>query len=179
MLLGPFVVAPVVFLFLQHRSTAEVRSDAAKAVFASDAEDVQRGLRPVYSVLVPLTNGTQLYVTDCALAHPGIITPLPPVDSNSERFERMPHQGVIHSGDCVYFKAKSSELSYDRYFASVPLGDVNQIQIEKDYWSAYAKAKNQKLNANAVQAGFMSLWGFPIGITVWLFYRLVRFAVKG
>jgi hypothetical protein len=42
-----------------------------------------------------------------------------------------------------------------------------------------AKARRQRLLENATGSLVVDLWGFPAGVGVWLFYRLVRFAVKG
>jgi hypothetical protein len=68
MLLGPVVAAPAVFGFLQHRGVEDVEADAARGVYAIDvASENPRpptGFTPVNSVLVPLINGVQLYVTD-------------------------------------------------------------------------------------------------------------------
>jgi hypothetical protein len=86
-----------------------------------------------------------------------------------------------HGGDCVYFTDpfRDEAAEYGGHMAEAVLGDENQIAIEKDYWQAYAKAKRQHRTENMVAAAMLSLWGFPAGIIVWLFYRLIRFAVKG
>ena len=200
MLLGPVAAAPAVFGLLQHRSVEDVKAEAARGVYAIDAalENPRppAGFTPVNTVTVPLTSGTQLYVTDCAQVHlwvvssvpannkptdlPAGLTPIPPVDSGSKRFERIP-PGSTNGSDCVYFTNEYSELEqkFGGHLASVPLGNENQIAIEKDYWLAYAKAKSRLRAENTMAAAVLSLWGFPAGIIVWLFYRLVRFAVKG
>ena len=43
------------------------------------------------------------------------------------------------------------------------------------------RIKNRKVDdpSNAIIAAVIGLWGFPGGFGVWLFYRLVRFAIKG
>jgi hypothetical protein len=198
MLLGPVVAAPAIFTYLQRRSLTEIKAEAARAVYAFDVKSLPPGFRLDNSVLVPLTNGVQLNVTDCAQAHPWVIsstpvksaakpadlpaglTPLQSVESGSKNFEQIP-PGATNGTDCVYFKDELSELTqkYGGHLDAVPLGDVNQVQIEKDYWAAYAKANSQARGSNAIETAFFSLWGFPTGIIVWLFYRLVRFAVKG
>ena len=197
MLLGPVVAVLVFFVFLQKRSIASIKAEATQSVFAIDAAQEPVGFTPVNSVLVSLTNGMQLYVTDCAQAHPWVVSsvpldskptdlpaglkPLPPVDSGSMRFERIP-PGATNGSDCVYFSLDDRDEKFRQLggrMVSVRLGDENQIAIEKDYWLAYAKAKSQHRTENAIAAAFLSLWGFPAGIIVWLFYRLVRFAVKG
>src|ERR1039458_3077458 len=73
-LLGPVVVGPAVFAFVQHRSVEDVKAVAARAVYA-DLASVPRGITPDNSVLVPLTNGVQLYVEDCSQAHPIDLSP--------------------------------------------------------------------------------------------------------
>jgi hypothetical protein len=83
-----------------------------------------------------------------------------------------------HGGDCVYFSDPLFQQLGGR-LSAIPLGDENQVAIEKDYWLGYAKVKSQDRSENMMMAAVLSLWGFPLGIIVWLFYRLVRFAVKG
>jgi hypothetical protein len=201
MLLGLVVTAAAVFGFLQHRSVEDVKAEAARGVYAIDSvlekPRPPDGFMPVNSVLVPLTNGVQLYVTDCAQAHPWVVSsvpldskstdlpaglkPLPPVDSGSKRFERI-LPGATNGSDCFYFPLDEKDEKFRQLggrMVSVSLGDENQVAIEKDYWLAYAKAKSQHRVENMMAAAVLSLWGFPAGIIVWLFYRLVRFAVKG
>jgi hypothetical protein len=294
MLLGPVVAAPAVFAFLQRRSVEDVKAEAARAVYAANLASMPRSFRPDNSVLVPLTDGVQLYVTDCSLAHPWVVSSQPPLMPNGdEQFTTVqlkdgttlqfkgkltPEQirakvaeyrtkigkqseqtgqeqyniklggqtytfkdkpgltrdqavqsainrypkfaqaynawtskqpsiletgseafsqrqaaapppkrsaaapvpippGATNGSDCVYFTDQFRDLG--GHLLSVPLGDENQVAIEKEYWAAYAKAKSQHRVQNALESVFLSLWGFPCGIIVWLFYRLVRFAVKG
>jgi hypothetical protein len=62
----------------------------------------------------------------------------------------------------------------------VPLGEQNQVAIEKDYWGAYKKSEHENLFENGIVASlYFGLWGFPGGFAIWGFYRLVRFAIKG
>jgi hypothetical protein len=86
--------------------------------------------------------------------------------------------GATNGVDCVYFD-EEPWVRYGGHRDSVRLGSPAQVAIEKDYWLAYAKAKSQHRTENMMAAAVLSLWGFPAGIMVWLFYRLVRFAVKG
>jgi len=60
---------------------------------------------------------------------------------------------------------------------SVPLGNADQVAIEKDYWTAYNKSRSYA--GSAVGSLLGGLRGFPVGLGLWVFYRLVRFAVKG
>jgi hypothetical protein len=197
MLLGPIAAVLVAFIYLERQSAEVFKAEAARGVYAIDAAQEPAGFTPVNSVLVPLTNGVRLYVTDCAQAHPWVVssvpannkpadlpaglTPLPSVDSATARFERIPPGAHLEGGNCVHFSDPyQKELQQlGGRLSSIPLGDENQVAIEKDYWQAYAKAKSQHRIENMVAAGVLSLWGFPTGIIIWLFYRLVRFAVKG
>ncbi len=89
--------------------------------------------------------------------------------------------GSTNGSDCFYFTFPKLDSGkwHDVRPLSVSLGDENQIAIEEEYWQAYAKAKSQHRNEDMTAAAVLGLWGFPAGIMGWLFYRLVRFAVKG
>jgi hypothetical protein len=175
MLLGPVVAVLVFFVLLNRQSIAGTKAEAAQSLFAIDAAQEPAGFRPVNSVLIPLTNGTKLYVTDCSQAHP------------IDWFEQnAPNKSAVarvrpgaHGGDCVYFNDPSRDAKYGLQMAEAALGNENQVAIEKEYWQAYAKAKSQHRIENATAAAVLSLWGFPGGLILWVFYRLVRFAVKG
>jgi hypothetical protein len=206
MLLGPVVVAPAVFAFLQRSSLqTDVKVDAARGVHAFDVATLPHGFRLDNSVLVPLSNGVQLYVTDCSQAHPidlsaGFVpkaTPSAPAakkPSGAVDYDALAKHlgesqpapipippGLTNGSDCTYFSDQFNDLvhHFGGHLVSVPLGDKNQVAIEEEYWQAYAKAKSQHRNENMTAAAMLSLWGFPAGIIVWIFYRLVRFAVKG
>jgi len=86
--------------------------------------------------------------------------------------------GATNGSDCVYFD-EEPWVRYGGYREPVHLGGPAQVAIEKEYWQAYAKAKGHHRIENMMAAAGLSLWGFPAGIIVWLFYRLVRFAQKG
>src|SRR5713101_6062451 len=206
MLLSRVVAVLVSFVFLEKRSIASIKAEAAQSVFAIDAAQEPAGFRPVNSVLVPLTNGVQLYVTDCSQAHPNDISagPVPktgrysPSDIDAAPAQHAPGAkplfdmskaqpiqavppippGATNGSDCVYFD-EEPWVHYGGHRDPVHLGSPVQVVIEKDYWRAYAKAKGQHRTENMMTAAVLSLWGFPSGIVVWLFYRLVRFAVKG
>jgi hypothetical protein len=171
MLLGFVMGVAVAFVLFQRSSLTSVKEDAAKAVYAFEAPPLPAGYEPNTQVVqVPLTNGILLFVTDCNRLHPWIIedpknpaTPAP--------------VGTTNGRDCVYFKNEADPPGWN--LISVPLGEQSQIVIEKQYWAAYAKAKRQRLWENGAGSLVVGLWGFPAGLGVWLFYRLVRFAVKG
>ncbi len=61
----------------------------------------------------------------------------------------------------------------------LPLGNPDQVAIEKDYWTAYKNSRHQQFGSEILGSLFIGLWGFPAGIALWIFYRLVRFALKG
>jgi hypothetical protein len=203
MLLGPVVAAFVPFVLLEKRSIPSIKSEAAQSVFAIDAAQEPPGFTPVNSVLVPLTNGMHLYVTDCAQAHPRLVpkigqyspsdidtAPAQPGPAAKPLFDMTKAQpiqavppvqtiapGTTNGSDCVYFDAEPW-VRYGGHRDPVRLGSPVQIAIEKEYWQAYAKA-SQHRTENMMAAAVLSLWGFPGGLLLWVFYRLVRFAVKG
>lgn len=59
------------------------------------------------------------------------------------------------------------------------LCDAEKYGIERDYWTAYNEARHHDLGETMLVTLYVSLLGFPAGLVLWLFYRLVRFAVKG
>jgi hypothetical protein len=183
MLLGPIVAAPIIYGFLVNGSRAEIKAEASRAVYSLPT--LPQGFTPAEAsnyVIVPLTNKDQLWVTDCAQAHPVTITPdvTPPAVtldlSKSQPVYPLP-AGYSNGTDCIYFSDPYGK--YGGHLISVPLGNPNQVEIEKQYWTAYKKAASERRPENLLTTGFFSLWGFPAGVSVWLFYRLVRFAVKG
>jgi hypothetical protein len=193
MLLGPVVVGIVALIYLNRQSAVDIKAAAAKAVYAFEAPPLPPGAT-VNAVAVPLTNGVQLYVTDCNTLHPWVIeseTPAPETlpknfDFQAEKKAKAAASAVSVAGstngsDCVYFFDEYQELArkYSGHLSAVPLGDVNQIAIEKQYWRAYVEARRTHRVENMMAATFISLWGFLGGVIVWVFYRLVRFAVKG
>jgi hypothetical protein len=171
MLFGLVVGVLVAFVLFERSSAGDVRKAAARAVYAHEAPPLPAYRPdPPWAVQVPLTNGILLFVTDCNKLHPSTI-----VDPKSPT---MPGPaGTTNGSDCVYFKTESSDLRW--HLVSVPLGDENQIAIEKEYWAAYAKARRQHLLKSGMWSLIVGLWGFPAGLGIWVFYRLVRFAVKG
>jgi len=193
MLLGPVVTGLAAFVYLKRQSAGDIKADAARGVYAIDAAFEEPrppvGFTPVNSVLVPLTNGMQLYVTDCAQAHPWVVVSETPAKRSAAAPVPIP-PGATNGSDCVYFTNKFSKLEQKSAsdwvdeilqpkVVAVPLGDENQIAIEQSYWLAYVKSKHEHLVQSALQSVFLSLWGFPGGLLLWVFYRLVRFAVKG
>jgi hypothetical protein len=194
MLLGPFVTALIVFVYLNSQNEREIKAETVSHVYAIDAALEPDGFTPDNSVLVPLTNGVKLYVQDCSQVHPWVVSSTP--EQSAVKPTALPRglvptppgakdvpipPGATNGTDCVYFtdSFRDEAAKYGGHMASVPLGNENQVAIEKEYWSAYAKSKHQHHVQNAIASLLLSLWGFPAGILLWAFYRLVRFAVKG
>jgi hypothetical protein len=75
MLLGPVVAGLVSLVYLNRQSAEEIKAQAAKAVYAVEAPPVPLppGFTPENAVEVPLSNGTQLNVTDCNRLHPWVV----------------------------------------------------------------------------------------------------------
>ena len=166
-------------IFAVRQAKEEARSVAFYSLHATPPTE---GNQIDNSVRVPLTDGTVLYVTDCDQLHaeadlldqaareralkPGQI-------DFSEALVWIP--GFL-SNDCVGFYVPGVAKASLR---EVHVGDTNQIAIEKQYWRFYLDARHRILGTELPALLFVDLLGFPAGLVVWLFYRLVRFAVKG
>jgi len=158
-LLG-FVVASVSsFVNLEKATKISAARDAAKAVHADTTDYSQiPGFVPDGTVEVPLANRTVLHVRVCGQ---------PPGPWNKYN-------------DCRDFSAPDPFKEFGGHTTSIPLGHPDQIALEKDYWAAYTKASRQNLFSHAAGSLLLGLlWGFPGGIGVWIFYRIVRFAITG
>jgi len=81
----------------------------------------------------------------------------------------------IDPDNCRKFSSSDKEL--EPYIAAVEIGNADQVAIEKDYWTAYHNSRS--VGAEVLEALFFGLLGFPAGLALWIFYRLVYFAVKG
>lgn len=166
MLLGLVVGVLAAFALLQRGSAGNVKKDAAKAVYAYEATPLPPGYAPNGPAnRVPLTNGVLLYVTDCDQAHP-------------ENAGVPVQRGSTNGVDCFYF-GEGRWAEYMESPGDESLGSPVQVAIEKEYWVAYARSKHQHLLENGKWSLILGLWGFPAGLGIWLFYRLVRFAVNG
>lgn len=145
---------------------------ATKAVHADTTEpthmDLSSGavLAPLNTVAVPLTNGSILRVRRCA-------------DSTEAAPERNWFtQMAEEDKNCRYFS--DSFAKFGGQITSVPLGQPDQIALERDYWTAYKAADQRDTLATATASLLLGLlWGFIGGICTWVFYRLVRFAIAG
>jgi len=162
------------------RNKAYVKGEAAQAVYGIETFSPSNDYTLPKSVLVPLTNGVRLFVTDCAQLHPidWFDQNAPNKSANVQAHRIVP--GSTNGSDCVYFSDPfwDEAAKYGGHLSAVPLGDENQVAIEKEYWQAYTKSNHEHLVQTAFES-LLSLWGFPAGIIVWLFYRLIRFGVKG
>jgi hypothetical protein len=170
-LLGFLAETVIFFLATDTRATAKLV--AANTVDAQEADAPIQGVPPglvaipIGVIEVPLTNGTVLHVRQCE----PLPTPPPGYTLDSP----------VSRSDCRYFSNPYQD--FDRKFGgrmvAIPLGDADQIAIEKEYWAAYSRAKRQTLLENGMASLILGLWGFPGGLGIWALYRLVRFAIKG
>lgn len=81
----------------------------------------------------------------------------------------------VMEGRILYFTECQSHADEDGNCLFVWTPD----QIVKNYWTAYKKSERETLLKSGVPSLKSGLWGFLVGIGVWAFYRLARFAVKG
>jgi hypothetical protein len=128
-------------------------------------------------VKVPLTNGMTLSVRPCLDVDisAGLVKPNGDVDVAVQQAYK---QGEEEKHDCRYF-VDDPYAKYGGHLDSVPLGDPNQVTIERDYWAAYKVAKRGAVLRSLMVSGWLGLYGFPAGLGVWCLYRLVRFAIFG
>ena len=184
-MLAGFVLAAILAFVLLYRSELDrKRYRAAEAVFALEVTN-SPDTRRKNGVLVPLTNGRKLSVTDCSQTHqidfdkyasPQI--PLPPGAKISPVPAAAISAGSTNGSDCVYFSSEYDLTDLGGRLESVPLGDANQIAIEKMYWDAYSSTRTDYVVLIFSSLVF-SLIGLAGGLLIWAFYRLVRFAVTG
>jgi hypothetical protein len=109
----------------------------------------------------------------------GLVKPNGDVDTASQQAYK---QREEEANDCRYFDDPYGKLAaqFGGRLDSVPLGNPDQVAIEKDYWAAYERSKQRTTPETLVESGLAGLWyGFPAGFVVWCLYRLVRFAVRG
>lgn len=190
-LLGSLLTIVGSFLALERGERAKAIAVAKSAVHAEVELDLSAS-KPIPSdaivdqewkvnfVKVPLTNGMILSVRQC----PGVDISAGLVKPNGDvdiAFQQAYKQGEEEKHDCRYFDDPYGKLAakYGGHLASVPLGDPNQVAIEKDYWVAYKVAKRGAILRSLMVSGLLGLYGFPAGLGVWCLYRLVRFAIFG
>jgi hypothetical protein len=118
-------------------------------------------------VKVPLTNRTVLSVRQCPDLSQKVLPGLRPYNPIYEQ---------EHACRSFFYPVAKDggEL------VSVPLGNPDQVSIEKDYWDAYKAARRNTTLENLLSAGLRGfIFGFPAGFGVWCLYRLVQFAIFG
>jgi hypothetical protein len=159
-LLGMVVVTIGLFVKLDMEDRATSRSKAVIAVYAGIDFSFEQ---PAASTIkVPLTNGTILQVRWCPIAWDEFGNPVKdPRYRNCRLFDFMRKRELVIVPE------------------SIQVGSTDQIAIEKDYWTAYKDARHQHITGEMLGSLFFGLWGFPAGLGLWAFYRLVRFAVRG
>jgi hypothetical protein len=100
--------------------------------------------------------------------------------------------GTTKADAISYFKTKDKAALNAKTSASSPeqqqptpanrvvrIGDTDQVAIEKDYWTAYKNSRHHDFAGEMLGSLLLGLLGFPAGLALWIFYRLVVFAVKG
>jgi hypothetical protein len=135
-------------------------------------------------VKVPLTNGKVLYVYQCPDPDisAGLVEPHGDVDI---AFQQAYKRDNEEKHGCRYFDDPQGKLAaeFGGRLAAVPLGNSNQVAIERDYWAAYKAGKRLTTHEIVMIAGYSGLkYGFPVGLglwCVWCLYRLVRLAILG
>ena len=190
-LLGSLLTVIGIFLVLERGNRARTVSLAKSAVHAEvdlDYASLQpipgesTAAEPVINfVKVPLTNGMLLSVRQC----PDLDISAGLVKANGDvdvAFQQAYKRSEEQKNDCRYFNEPYGKLAaeFGGRLASVPLGDPNQVAIEKDYWAAYQRATHGTILKSLTEFNLAGLsYGFPAGLGVWCLYRLIRFAVKG
>lgn len=94
-----------------------------------------------------------------------------------------PNAPVDPSPDCRNFSGRPTEYrasgNTDQFTQYASMGSIDQVAIEKEYWTAYKQARHLDLSGTLLGSLYFGLLGFPAGLGLWMFYRLVRFAVTG
>jgi hypothetical protein len=174
-------------IFVLRRARQEGRSEAMITLHAVPAPP--KGYHVDNSVEVPLKNGTVLFVAACTQVHAKDDLFDQVARQMKEGINKLKHQQTLDfskgfkyppgtiSDDCVVFRDDVTNKEWT--LTAVPLGEENQVAIEKQYWRSYLDARNRALENQLPPVFIVGLFGFPAGLVVWLFYRLVRFAVKG
>jgi hypothetical protein len=194
-LLGMLVAIIGAFVITDSRARSLARSEAAKAVHGiqlpPSATLVPAQQNDLPTVQVPLTNGVLLHVRSCP---PQYVEPAPSNSAQTksklgkyqfsdidkpDKPSRAGRDWVDEILDCENFSDPFAKYGGRGHLTAIPLGNPDQVAIEKDYWAAYRHAKKQVFTENVLMSLLFGLYGFPAGVALWIFYRLVRFAVKG
>jgi hypothetical protein len=190
-LLGCLLTVIAAFVVLERGERARAISLAKSAVHAEVELDYS-SFQPIPAgstvagpainfVKVPLTNGMLLSVRQC----PDLDISAGLVKANGDAdlaFQQAYKRSEEQKNDCRYFDDPYGKLAaeFGGRLVSVPLGDPNQVSIEKDYWAAYQKGMHGTILNSLTVSGLAGLlYGFLAGLGMWCLYRLLRFAVKG
>lgn len=147
-----------VFVYIDNEDRYWANATALATVHADDWNVYAQHSQPP-TVEVPLTNGTVLHVRMCG---------------KGDVFDQL--AAGIHPEDCKELSYPFEQLG--GRLTSIPLGHPQQIAIEKDYWTAYKSMRHHMLGTEVSISLFYGLCGLLAGLVLWIFYRLVRFAVK-
>ena len=187
-LLGQLLATVGFFVRLDLQDRAAAKEQAKKAVHAFATTDsllpYLTGQTKLAFVLVPVAhedkvlavkvcNGSNVIddVADRATNHPPEINKF--IASQPEGCREFvdttnhpatPHHSGIGNGD-------------GGWQAMLSQGDPDQVAIERDYWTAYKQTRDR--TSSMLYALLTGLVGFPAGLGLWGFYRLILFAVKG
>lgn len=159
------VVAAIgIFVFMDNQDRANAKRQAVMAVHAGIdfSAYVSPPVKPAPTVQVPLTNGTVLQVRWCPIAWDELGNPV-----KDARYQDCRLLDFTNKREVVIMPP------------SIQLGTTDQIAIERDYWTAYKEARHRYPPGDLLASLFVGLLGFPAGLGLWIFYRLIRFAVKG
>ena len=153
-LLGMLLAVTVIFVYADLRDRTAAQDKAAEAVHAS-AIDPSGGTKGATFVQVPLRNGTVLHIRECGI------------------FDKL----AVWGKDCRDFSGPIRKVNGQ--LGSIALGSVDQLAIERDYWEAYKTSRHQRISLDILRSLLFGSLGFPAGLALWIFYRLVRFAIQG
>jgi hypothetical protein len=173
-LLGSVLTIVGSFVVLNRDERARATAAAKSAVHA-EVELDQSNFKPIPTdaivdqewkinfVKVPLSNGVILSVRQCLHVDisAGLVEPNGDVDIT---FQQAYKQGGEEKHDCRYFD--DSYAKYGGHITSVPLGDPNQVAIEKGYWAAYKTAKRGTVLKSLIVSGWMGAYGLAGGFGV-------------
>jgi len=168
-LLGMLVAIIGAFLVLDSSARSEARSYAAGTVhgFFPVALDMSKsqpippptpGFTPLVRVISVRIGSRVLNVRVC---------------SDSDKSRDAITEAAEEANNCRYVYDPFKEFGG----VMTDIGPKDKAEIAKDYWAAYRE--HQNVFDNAMASALFGLYGFPAGLAIWIFYRLVRFAVKG
>lgn len=185
-LLGMVVAGIGMFVVIDNADRTNAREKAAEAVHADVKWFPQP--KPTPTVEVPLTNGTVLHVRQCLVPPPASLGgdclnfsgPFAQYELQIQAVPAPPTGELQSPNPATQDPAGLAKAPFrSRLIGSVPLGSADQVGIEKEYWTAYKNSRHQRPVEEMLGPLLFGLCGFAAGLVLWIFYRLVRFAVKG